>query len=157
MLVGLWVPHSAQIYLSKLLPVEKNMSFCSPILVWSCHLVTAGKHGLWVPHKQLKHCCSAIDQKHGNIDFKWVLSVKCYAYLLKLFRQKKMPWCLWELKDIFYLPPADRPGTGDYKMPDVCPSVRSSHFIKGFITPLFMSINSPNLHKRFISIKACLS
>ena len=65
----------------------------------------------------------------------------------------------------FYLPPADRPGTGDYKMPDVraCVrpsvrlSVRSSRFIKGFITPLFMNINSPNLHKRFMSTKACLS
>ena len=65
----------------------------------------------------------------------------------------------------FYLLPADRPGTGDYKMPDVrpcvraCvrPSVRPSRFIKGFITPLFMDINSPNLHKRFMSRQACLS
>ena len=101
--------------------------------------------------------------------------------------------CSWP----FYLPPSDRPGTGDYKMPDdssntfeigvfvfifvfihfksiriririlykvfapglpmsVRQCVRSSRFIKGFITPLFMNINSPNLHKRFMSTKACL-
>ena len=30
----------------------------------------------------------------------------------------------------YYLPPADRPGTGDYKMPSVRASVRSSRFYK---------------------------
>ena len=32
----------------------------------------------------------------------------------------------------FYLPPADRPGTGDYKMPDVRPCVRPS--VRPFVT-----------------------
>ena len=87
-------------------------------------------------------------------------------FLLLIFRPKKYHAIVILLQlTHFYLPPADRPGTGDYKMPDVrpsvrpcvCASVRSSRFIKGFITPLFMNINSPNLHKRFISTKACLS
>ena len=56
--------------------------------------------------------------------------------------------------DTVYCLPADRPGAGDYKMPDVRPSVlsvRSSHFIKCSITPLFMNINSPNLHQKFVN------
>ena len=64
---------------------------------------------------------------------------------------------IWIFYIHFYLPPADRPGREDYKMPEVRPSVRSSRFIKGFITPLFININSPNLHKRFMSTKARLS
>ena len=42
------------------------------------------------------------------------------AILLKLL--------LMDLTKHFYLPPADRPGMGDYKMPCVRACVRSSHF-----------------------------
>ena len=44
-------------------------------------------------------------------------------------------------KNIYYLPLAARPGTGDYKVPNVhpcvCPSIRSPRFIKGFIYPVY--------------------
>ena len=101
---------------------------------------------------------SAIEPPYPN------LSSECFWQLNVLYSQWHVCEMLNSRWQYYYLPPADRPGTGDYKMPDVrpcvrpCvrPSVRSSRFIKGFITPLFMNINSSNLHKRFMSTKACL-
>ena len=48
-----------------------------------------------------------------------------------LFRTLHLPTAAIS-RSHFYLPPADRPGTGDYKMPDVHPSVRAC--VSPFVT-----------------------
>ena len=54
----------------------------------------------------------------------------------------------------YYLPHADRPGTGYYKMPDVCPSMHPFvMFYKRLYNSFVYEHKFTKFHKRFMSTK----
>ena len=69
---------------------------------------------------------------------------------------QNMYGCQMTLNVYFYLPPANRSWTEDYKMPDVCLCMRPSCFTKSSLPHLLMKIYSPNFKIMFKPTETCL-